>query len=1207
MQNFKQFDLLQSSLEGTNLIEASAGTGKTYTVACLFLRLILEKHLGVNEILVLTFTEAAVEELKDRIRTKLRQALDALRTGKSEDQFLIHLLDLNKDRRHAFSLVEEAIRAFDEASIFTIHGFCLRMLRDNAFESGSLFDTELVTEDDSLKREIVEDFWRNHFYQASPLFVRYALKNRVSPQSLLSLLSNRTGQPYLSIKPEVNFVDPAPQEETLKAMFDKVRDQWPSVRNQVEEVLRESEALKRTIYRKDKIPELISAMDEFITSSASLPFLFKGFDKFTMTQIRNATKSGYTPPVHSFFQLCEELSDVQKELEKLYSRCLLWLKRRMFVEVGERLEKEKRQRNIQTFDDLLLKMKRALEGKGGESLSKAIRSKFKAALVDEFQDTDPVQYFIFKKVFSRKGSILFFIGDPKQAIYSFRGADIFTYMGAAGEVQRKFTLGENWRSEPDLVNAVSTVFGNADAPFLYEAIEFHQPAPVAGKEPQALQIDGKCPPPLQIWFLDARKWTDNAKPLGKTVARKLVSKAVAGEISRLLALSKNGRALIGERPLAESDIAVLVRRNSEASMMKEALSELGIQSVLFSTGNLFETREAMEVERVMSAIVEPTNAKLIKAALATDMLGMRGEELEDLSRDDAKWEEWLVRFKSYRELWHERGFIRMFRAFLSEQNILTRLIALPEGERRVTNVLHIMEVAHRIGTEKKLDMTGLLKWLSEQVASDTTSLEEHQLRLESDENAVKLVTIHKSKGLEYPVVFCPFSWDGSRIKRNRNQFTFHDEVGKMKLTLDLGSEEAEKNRLLAEKEQLAENLRLLYVSLTRARSYVYWVWGRINEAETSAPAYLLHPVQGERDDDIVEAVEKRFSSLSDEDVFSELRSIQEKSGGCLRIAKLPVTEAEKTEPQETGDQDLSCLRFSGIIDREWKVSSFSSLVSSKWGQEDLPDYDSLDIPESEEPGLPEESSLEVEPSGIFSFPRGTRAGTFLHDLFEHLDFASNDASTVEGLAEEKLQQYGFETTWASIVCEMIGKVLSVPLKFENTTFNLSMIQNTDRLNELEFYFPLKKLSAGGLQEILAKHKCPASFSDVPEHMEKLDFAPLRGFMKGFMDMVFRFRERFYLVDWKSNFLGSRVEDYSPLKLSAAMEESYYVLQYLIYTVALNQYLKLRIPRYSYENYFGCVYYVFLRGVDPEKGPEFGVYKDRPPAGLIDELSKAFIG
>jgi len=682
---------------------------------------------------------------------------------------------------------------------------------------------------------------------------------------------------------------------------------------------------------------------------------------------------------------------------------------------------------------------------------------------------------------------------------------------------------------------------------------------------------------------------------------------VAGEISRLLALSKNGRALIGERPLAESDIAVLVRRNSEASMMKEALSELGIQSVLFSTGNLFETREAMEVERVMSAIVEPTNAKLIKAALATDMLGMRGEELEDLSRDDAKWEEWLVRFKSYRELWHERGFIRMFRAFLSEQNILTRLIALPEGERRVTNVLHIMEVAHRIGTEKKLDMTGLLKWLSEQVASDTTSLEEHQLRLESDENAVKLVTIHKSKGLEYPVVFCPFSWDGSRIKRNRNQFTFHDEVGKMKLTLDLGSEEAEKNRLLAEKEQLAENLRLLYVSLTRARSYVYWVWGRINEAETSAPAYLLHPVQGERDDDIVEAVEKRFSSLSDEDVFSELRSIQEKSGGCLRIAKLPVTEAEKTEPQETGDQDLSCLRFSGIIDREWKVSSFSSLVSSKWGQEDLPDYDSLDIPESEEPGLPEESSLEVEPSGIFSFPRGTRAGTFLHDLFEHLDFASNDASTVEGLAEEKLQQYGFETTWASIVCEMIRKVLSVPLKFENTTFNLSMIQSTDRLNELEFYFPLKKLSASGLQEILAKHKCPASFSDVPEHMEKLDFAPLRGFMKGFMDMVFRFRERFYLVDWKSNFLGSRVEDYSPLKLSAAMEESYYVLQYLIYTVALNQYLKLRIPRYSYENYFGCVYYVFLRGVDPEKGPEFGVYKDRPPAGLIDELSKAFIG
>jgi len=613
MTGIQEFGLLHAPLEGTNLIEASAGTGKTYTISGLFLRLVLEKNLSVDQILVVTFTEAATDELKHRIRSQLRRAIQAFSNGSDEESFLNDLVKKARDSKAALRHLKEALRAFDQAAIFTIHGFCRRMLYENAFESSSLFDTELVTDQEDLKAEIVHDFWRRHFYEASHLFIHYALDNKVSPDSLLALLGNQVGQPYLRIIPQLDMPDTSLQEKEFKACFKRTRLAWESDHIEVEDILATHEGLSRAKYRKANVAGWIQSMDAYMASGGRNAALYKGFDKFTTSEIKGAVKKNHRPPVHPFFDLCEELRQKHEYLAGAFRQRLLGLKAALFHDVWRELAKRKEEKNIQSFDDLLLKLHRALEQAGGNQLASAMRARYRAALIDEFQDTDPIQYAIFKKVFGPEDSILFLIGDPKQAIYSFRNADIFAYMDAAASVASRYTLKENWRSEPDLITGINTLFANADHPFVYDTIAFRPATPAARKDPEFLSTDGKPEPTLQLWCLSAQQLTGLDKPMTKTLARKLIPVAVAAEISRLLHLARRSKIRLGERPLEEGDIAVLVRKNVEARLIQEALSGLSIPSVLYSTEDIFHCHEALEMERLLTGIVEPNNEKLLKA------------------------------------------------------------------------------------------------------------------------------------------------------------------------------------------------------------------------------------------------------------------------------------------------------------------------------------------------------------------------------------------------------------------------------------------------------------------------------------------------------------------------------------------------------------------------------------------------------------------
>jgi exodeoxyribonuclease V beta subunit len=1200
-KDYAIFDPLKTPLEGTNLIEAGAGTGKTYAITGLFLRLLLEKNLAVHQILVVTFTEAATEELKERIRGKIREGVAAFSAGKCRDSFLENLVREHPSPKKAVADLQEALRAFDEAAIFTIHGFCRRMLHENAFESGSLFDTELITDPSPMVRESLDDFWRKHLYTASPLFVNYVLKQGFTVKELFSLFQRKLNQPFLRVIPEAGDPDTGTLEKRFRACFSAARERWPSAKEEVIALLSSYEGLNKMKYKPSKVQSWKGEMDALFSYGENTPGFFPDFEKFTRSMVRDPSnlKKNCAPPEHPFFDLCEDLHRASLDLEKAFNTRLTALKIKMFAEAGEGMSLKKTEKNVQTFNDLLLKLEFALAGKGGKELASAIRGKYRAVLIDEFQDTDPVQYAIFRNIFGKGGSILFLVGDPKQSIYGFRGADIFAYMEAAENVDSRYTLAENWRSEPRLIQAVNTLFCASHRPFVYERLFFRPAGAADRQEEEALTLEGRKAPPFTLWFMDAETYGSRDGAIPKGVAQDKLPGVVAAEITHLLNLGKEGKARIGNRPIRASDMAVLVRQNREALLVQRALSERSVPSVLYSMENLFDSHEAMEMERFLAAVAEPKEESLLKAALSSDMMGMSGEALETLMLDEGRWEERLVTFRHYHELWQKRGFVHMLRFFLEEEKILPRLMAFADGERRTTNVLHLMEVLQEAWVERKLNMTGLLKWLFEQRDPEAPRSEEHQLRLESDENAVNLVTIHKSKGLEYPIVFCPFSWDGVRGRKRKEPVVFHDPQNRTRLVVDLGSDDDRIHRALAEKEELAENMRLLYVALTRAKCRVYLVWGRFNGAETSAPAYLLHGPRGENSEGLVEALSGTFKRLRNEELLASARALMKAPQATIEFVQEPGRSRERFSPPPEETRILSPKPFAGLIDRQWKISSFSSLVSDRAHSEEDTDYDALPGPESEDPtGLPE------EPAGIFAFPKGAKAGTLFHDILEHLDFCDPSLLSRQELVNKKLGQYGFEPSWVEPVCDMLERVLAVPLDPSRPEFRFSTVRNEDRLNELEFYFPLKSLAPERVGKIMSRHDLDQG---IPERMERLKVSPLQGFMKGFMDLVFTVDHRYYLVDWKSNFLGAKVENYGAENMARAMEQNFYTLQYTLYTVALDRYLKLRVQGYDYDRHFGGVFYVFLRGVDPAKGPEFGIYRVRPSREAIEGLSEELIG
>lgn len=1189
----KPFELHAAPLQGVTLIEAGAGTGKTYTIAGLFLRLVVEKGFGVDQILVVTYTNAATEELKTRIRNRLIAAKLAFSGGKAEDEVLDHLVQHAQDKSLALQRIEDALTDFDRAAIFTIHGFCQRLLQHYAFETGQLFQSELLQDRHALVQEFVEDFWRRHISNAPYELAHFALHQLKGPDQLAKVIYY-CAYPHVKVLAESDKPDLS-EIARWRLEADQLLQQWAQAKDKILAILLDP-GLNARFYGKceadPRHPPFTFRQIRLAVFSAALeqwngkyPLDEKQIRYLRSSLLKKYTKKGHDVPEHPFFAVCERALSAQKRMVQQMESYLRYLKGQLLLKARSALEEKKRRRHLLFFDDLLLQVHAALSGKQGGTLTKAVRKQYRAALVDEFQDTDLLQYGIFKGLFGRAPQSLFMIGDPKQAIYSFRGADLFSYLKAAGSAQKRTTLTKNWRSTPTLITAVNTLFENHPNPFGFQKVRFNRA--VAARTDEM-----RDPVPLTLWYLTRTERDAPSKPFNQEDATQAVAAAVAQEIVRLLC-----------DPLERTkpwQIAVLTRTHKQSQIIKHALTQKNVPAVLHSAGSVFNTDEAVSVGRVLSAAADPNDPNKVRAALAQDMFGLKAPQFfQSMEDPDDQWQGLWHTFHEAHRIWIRQGINPMFQTLMERRKLKARLLSLPDGERRVTNVRHLIELLHSAESQHGFAPEGLLKWLAFQMQSGQES-DEQQLRLESDARAVRIITMHKSKGLQFDVVFCPFTWSGVRL--DKDAAVFHDSRHHDQLTLTLGPQIPLEQQMQAQKEQLAENLRMLYVALTRAKERCYMVWGRINGSEVSAPAYLFHgtPLTLSNSDGFSSLTQK-MKSITDARMIHDLKQMAVRSQGTIKIEALPQGTEIKYRPEnklEVAGSHRVLQRK--IIDR-WRMVSFSSLTAGlEKDEHEWPDRD-LDAGHEKTPA-PVSGKFDT----LFDFPRGAHAGLFFHDLLEHWDHTHATASRQNALIQSKLHLHGFDSRWDRVVSRLLSRLSKKELKTSKAAFSLSQVAREHRVNEMEFYFPLKRFTSRDMQQCFADYAEQRTAPALDRQLGRLTFAPVQGFMKGYIDTVFHYRQQYYLVDWKSNFLGSRLEDYRPERLAVAMLDDFYFLQYHLYTVAVHRLLHQRIDGYRYDRDFGGVFYFFLRGVTGAASDGAGVYFDKPDHALISALDHLLI-
>lgn len=1202
---------LSFPLHGSQLIEASAGTGKTFTISALYLRLILghggeqgfDRELLPPQILVVTFTDAATKELRERIRARLAEAARFFRGELEDADPLLHELRDDYPAEHwsrCASRLEVAVQWMDEAAVSTIHGWCQRMLREHAFDSGSLFTQSLETDHSDLLGQVMRDYWRRFCYGMQGEALAWVRSQWVSPDALLPRIRPLFGRVHGQVD------DEQPQaliEATLRERAEQLcqlKAPWGQWADELHRICLDAVAGKLADGRKLQARYFEPWFDKLRAWAGDEQVmeldLGTGFTRLTPAGMAEAWKSG-EPPEHpallAMQNLREQLQGLVSPDVRLLEHAAAW--------VSARFEVEKRKRAEMGFDDMLLRLEHALVSESGERLAGLIREQFPVALIDEFQDTDPVQYGIFERIYriseNRGETGLFMIGDPKQAIYAFRGADIFTYLAARRDTAgRLHSLDTNYRSSQAMVAAVNRVFLQAEArsegrgAFLFREGQ-DNPLPFvevrAKGRGEQLRIDGQPCAALQCWHLQSEE------PVSSTLYRQQLAASCASHIVELL--NGGGKGMTGFddgkgslRPCLPSDIAILVRDGREAQLIRAELAARDVRSVYLSDkDSVFAAQEAHDLLVWLKACAEPDSERLLKGALASLTLDLPLAELERLNQDERVWEGWVMRFRQYRDTWQRQGVLPMLRRLLHDFQLPRMLMARSDGERVLTNLLHLAELLQQAAAELDGEQA-LIRHLAEHLSSAGQAGEEQILRLESDEQLVKVVTIHKSKGLEYPLVYLPFICTSKPVDGQRLPLTWHDKQGQAHLTLTPNEEQIAR----ADDERLAEDLRLLYVALTRAQ-YACWLGvadlkrgnQKTSQLHRSALGYLLGgglPLAAS-------------SQLGD-----WLQALQAGSAD-ISCAGLPEAEEQRYLPPRDEHELLPARKPRRAAAEHWWIASYSALrvgdqtlgADSSQAQQ-LLDDEVVDVQLLRE--------VPAEGGDIHRFPRGPNPGTFLHGL---LEWAGREGFAEVCAKPELIRRTVGErcnrrdwTGWIPALEQWLGQLLSQPLRLHVDGSDLVLAELRHYQIEMEFWFASHQVDAVRLDHLVARHTHdgaarPAALPTV-----------LNGMFKGFIDLAFELDGRYYVADYKSNWLGPDIQAYSDLAMEQAILEHRYDLQYVLYLLALHRQLRARLPDYDYDRHVGGAVFIFLRGAD---SVGHGLYFAKPPRALIEALDALFRG
>ena len=1202
-------DVFTCALNGINLIEASAGTGKTWNICGLYLRLLLERRMEVQQILVVTFTNAATAELRERIRSRIVETIEFIdKTQACAGDPFVPSLVTELTVRHGMATEEMALRlnlalqTFDEASIYTIHGFCQRALADTPFSAGLPMSMELLQDDGDLLLEAVHDYWRRHIAGDAlmPELAAFLMSSGDTPDKYARLLKRHLAKPLArSLWPDDIDTASTIDSSALLATYSAARTTWQAHRADVVDLLIKSiPSLNGTTYKEEAVGVGANQWDEAFRIPEPLAPLGDKVRLYRDAVLEDRTKKKCSPPHHPFFTEAEAYLALRETADSTLTASRLRLIRALFDDAGARLREAKRSRRIVSFDDMLFNVYERLSNGQYPWLAKSLKERFPAALIDEFQDTDPMQFEIFHKIYGGGDTPLFLVGDPKQAIYSFRQADLHTYLRAKEQASAEYSLVANQRSTEGLLTALNGLFGTNDKAFILPRLDYLQ-VEFGDKKREPFVDQSAARADLQVWMLPS-----DAEPLEKKPARRAVVRATAAEIARLLTEASAGRITVDGKPLSAGDIAVLVRSHVQGTEMKRALEKLKVGSVEIAQASVFQSADAEAIETTLKGILEPTRDPLVRAALASELFGLDAAEIEVTSNDEALMMRRIEQFTDYRNQWIRRGFGIMYRNLLATEHVAQRMLTRPDGERRLTNYLHLGECLHR-AAETHPSPEALLRFLQTQ-RQDGSADDAAQLRLESDQNLVKIITIHKAKGLEYPIVFCPFLWDGrtSFGGQKIEGKEYHDDDKTP--VIDFRGDTLEKAQIEQIKDKIktenaAETLRLIYVSLTRAVYRCYLVagcylsnnFGNLSSSEsTRSMLNWLAAGQGRTPEDWFGA------KMSPDNVATAWKALAERAGPCINVSPLPTDAGRPIESAPSDPATLKYLPAPGNIPSGWRLSSYSGLSHGAISEQAASDHDARIVSLPRSVAMPEA----IATDDILRFPRGAAAGECIHAVFERVDFTDSkswDPAIASALADHAQTLPGLP---AGVQVERLSSMLHRLLEDVTSAelvdgLRLNTVTATHRLTELEFHVPVPHLPANELNQGL---------KSLGYAVPRLTFNNLEGYLKGFIDLTFEHQGRFYILDWKSNHLGYESKDYAATPIEGAMIEHGYHLQYLLYTVALDRYLKRRVADYSYETHFGGVLYLFVRGVRPtwknDDGKAAGVLFHRPALDTVRQLN-----
>lgn len=1211
-------DPMKLPLASTCLIEASAGTGKTYTMVSLYLRLLLQAGenafpypLNVEQILVVTFTKDATQELRERIRCRVKEVKGYFQTYQQQghcleleqDPFLKDLFEqIKSSLPHAITRLQLAEQSMDRAAIFTIHGFCQRMLLQFAFDSGIHFNLEMTPSNQNLLQRLSRQLWREQFYnlptdQAAVIYEYFG-----DPDAMVGRLQGL----LTGTLPSLSKTEQIPSLTTLlteiTSQISTLKHLWLTNKIELTEWFENNfKQLKYTLAKKEKVfGEFFPQLDKWANNhQIAIPDCLASF--LNQEKVESSIKKNADVIPHQFFLkvtifLKQYNNESNQQLANyLYAKLL-----------RQKLFEYRATHSDKGFDDLLRLLKESLTQPQGKRLAELIHHQYPFAMIDEFQDTDPQQFAIFNQIylnsqtqhidFNNKASGFIMIGDPKQAIYRFRGADIFTYFHASNLVQHHFTLDKNWRSSAKLVESINQLFKANTSPFLFEQIDFQ--AVKARDDVPDFKLNGQVQAPILVYQATEKLTVQNY--------RQIMAASCADCIQQWLKATETDQAGFADKKLQAKDIAILVRKESEAEIVRSALLQRGIPSVYLSERkNIFQTNTAQELYLLLQACLNPFNERAMLAALATPFFCLTSEELYQLRQDEKQWDQQVDQFLRYQQTWHWQGVLPMlYQLFLTEQipnKLQSRQIAnaFVENERTLTDLLHLAELLQQ-ATNLNRNETALVRWYQQQLLlaekGEMDGQDEQQLRLESEQDLVKVVTIHKSKGLEYGLVWLPFIGLGSAFRTEPIPL-YHDKNGNLFWDLDNQAKQVQQD------EVLAENLRLLYVALTRAKYQLALGLPQLYPTNPgdSALAYLL-------------------AEKSEEDYAKRLQN-------CLFPLEIEVKQVDSIstdpwQPQKIHSQQLQAQTFLTEIDRLWQVSSFTQLQQLNQRQQQLlefhntnlsfldlaKEYDNLvnTTPYNTEP-LPEttieNTLLSSYPLGYspLDLPSGKLIGKALHHFLEKCDFKRPlKPQDLEKLAlnlnlTTSEQPENTHNPWLETLSQWITQILATPLT--PTTITLNQIATSDRLNELGFFLQIKqRLNLEKFNLLLQQHHRLTKLT------KPLILDELNGFIRGFIDLVFRHQGKYYLIDYKSNFLGIHPNNYAPDNLDQLVAEHRYDLQYILYTLALHRYLRQKDPNYDYQRDFGGVFYLFLRGIQPNNAGQ-GIFFDKPSVALIEGLDQ----